>query len=249
MIHPAHTFCFAELHTPDVARARRFYGELFGWTTVERAAMYSLFQKDGQTVAGLRRADGTESRWVSYVAVESVDRTAARVQELGGRVTLPGIETPGVARTAIVADREGVVLGLWEPREVGGADLQDRTGSMWWVELATADKAAARRFYVDLFGWRAEEVTKYGVEGGYTVFKAGDVSAGGAFQFEPDWGVAPAWQVFFAIDDYDGVLKRAETLGAEPGFQREVPNAGHLCVISDPSDALFLVMRPNVPAV
>ncbi|MGH9239255.1 MAG: VOC family protein, partial [Vicinamibacterales bacterium] len=35
MIHPLHTFCFAELYTPDVARAKKFYGDLFGWTFVE----------------------------------------------------------------------------------------------------------------------------------------------------------------------------------------------------------------------
>jgi predicted enzyme related to lactoylglutathione lyase len=177
-----------------------------------------------------------------------VDRTSARVTTLGGQVRFPGIETPGVARTALVASPEGAVFGLWEPRQVVGVDVQDRTGSMWWVELATADKDAAHRFYSDLFGWSVEQRTKYALPRAYTLFKAGDVSAAGAFQFDPDWEVSPSWQVYFAIDDYDGILKRAESMGGEPGFHREVPDVGHLSVITDPSDALFLVMRPNSPA-
>jgi predicted enzyme related to lactoylglutathione lyase len=248
VIHPLNTFCFAELYTPDVARAKKFYCDLFGWTVVDRSGMYSIFQKDGQDVVALRRSDVGESRWVSHVAVESTDRAAARVQELGGKVVMPPFDTPGVARTAVVASPEGALFGLWEARGVGGAAVQDKTGSMWWVELATADRAAARPFYTNLFGWTFGETLKYGGPGPYTIFKAGDVSAGGAFQYEPDWGLTPCWQLIFAIDDYDAALRRAEALGAEPGFNREVPETGRLSVIVDPSDAIFLVMHPTVPA-
>ena len=246
MSHPPGTFCFAELYTPDVARAKRFYSELFGWTVVDRSGMYSIFQKDGQDVVALRRSDAGESRWVCHVVVDSTDRMSARVLELGGKVVMPPFDTPDIARTAVVASPEGALFGLWEARGHTGAALQDKTGSMWWVELATADRESARPFYVDLFGWTFIETGKY--ETGphrYTIFKAGDVSAGGAFQFEPDWGVSPMWQVYFAIDDYDAFIKRAEALGADPGFNREVPHTGHLCIVNDPSDALFVVMQPT----
>ncbi len=135
MIHPLHTFCFAELYTPDVARAKKFYGDLFGWTTDDRSGMYSIFQKDGQDVVALRRSDAGESLWVNHVAVESVDRTAARVRQLGGRVIMPPFDTPGVARTAVVASPEGAIFGLWEAQIErdwgvalsGGSRLQSTT--------------------------------------------------------------------------------------------------------------------------
>jgi predicted enzyme related to lactoylglutathione lyase len=246
--HPANTFCFAELYTPDVARARKFYGDLFGWTTVDRSGMYSIFQKDGQNVAALRRSDVGGSRWVCQVTVESVDRTAARLQALGGKVVMPAFDTPGVARTAVVAAPDGALFGLWEARGIAGADAQDTTGSMWWVELATSDIASSRLFYAELFGWTHGETMKYETPDPYTIFKAGDVSAGGAFQYHDDWGVTPAWWVYFAVDDYDRTVTRAEAMGADPGFSREVPATGRLCIISDPSDAIFVVMRPKVMA-
>lgn len=248
MTHPPGTFCFAELYTPDVARAKRFYGELFGWTSVDHTGMYSIFQKDGQAVAALRRSDAGASQWVCQVAVDSADRVAARAEELGGRVVMPPFDTPDVARTAVVSSPEGALFGLWEARGMSGADVQDRTGSMWWVELATADRASARPFYTDLLGWTFVETGRYGGTGPYTVFKAGDVSAGGAFQFEPDWGVRPSWQVYFAIEDYDKTIRHAERLGAESSFNREVPETGHLCVLLDPSEARFLVMHPKAIA-
>ena len=128
MVHPPHTFCIAELYTPDVARAKHFYTQLFGWTVDERSGMYSMFQKDGQDVVALRRSDAGESRWVNHVAVESVDRASARVQELGGKVLMPPFDTPGVARTAVVASPEGAIFCLWEARGVDGAAMQNVCG-------------------------------------------------------------------------------------------------------------------------
>jgi len=43
------SFCFAELCTPDLARSRRFYQGMFGWTVAE-----AFFQRDGRDAAGLR---------------------------------------------------------------------------------------------------------------------------------------------------------------------------------------------------
>lgn len=246
MDHPLHTFCFAELYTPDVTSAKAFYGDLFGWTTVERSGMYSIFQKDGQDVVALRRSDSGQSRWVCHVSVSNVDASASRVVELGGRVLMPPFDTPDVARTAVVASPEGAIFGLWEPRGVTGAGVQDKTGSMWWVEMATANREAARPFYTELFGWTFGETLKYETGAPYTIFKSGEVSAGGAFQYEPDWGVSPCWQVIFAIDDYDDVIRRACALGGEQGFSRQVPDTGRLSVVVDPADAMFLVMHPKV---
>ena len=40
----------------------------------------------------------------------------------------------------------------------------------------------------------------------------------GAMRFEPDWGVWPRWQVYFAIEDFDETVHRAEALGGVPEF-------------------------------
>jgi predicted enzyme related to lactoylglutathione lyase len=168
------------------------------------------------------------------------------VQELGGKILMPPFDTPGVARTAVVADPEGAVFGRWEDRGKPGAEVQERTGSMWWVELLTADRAAARSFYADLFAWTSGETLKYETPSPYVIFKAGEASAGGASQTEPGWNMKPSWQVTFAIDDYHTVVRRAEALGAGMIFHREVPDTGRLAILIDPSDALFYIMHPKV---
>lgn len=111
-----------------------------------------------------------------------------------------------------------------------------------------ADRVAGRPFYADLFGWTFAETLKYETPSPYTVFKAGEVSAGGGSQIERNWGLSPRWLLFFAIDDYDGVVRRAEELGGEQVFNREVPETGRLSLLADPSEALFNVMHRKVIA-
>jgi len=154
----------------------------------------------------------------------------------------------GVARTAVVGDREGALFGLWESRGHTGAAVQDRTGTMWWAELLTADVRAAREFYMPIFGWRYELTQKFAVQDaageGLTVFKAGDTSAASALQFHSDWGVTPRWSVFFAIDDWKETVRRATRLGGTLGFWHDVPNAGRIGTIEDPAGATFVIVKP-----
>lgn len=201
-------FCFAELHTADMELGKGFYSAVLGWEAVDSPTVgeYAYFRLNqdrleaGTTydVAGLRRTEGPH-RWVAYVSVESVDHTTERAHQLGAVVVTAPCDTPGLARTCVLADLEGTEFGLWEARSRHGADVQDQTGSTLWIELMARDVAAARRFYTSLFGWAIVDTLKYGPP--YTIFKGGDISVGGAMQFGPDWGVRPHWQVYFAVDD------------------------------------------------
>lgn len=60
--HTQGAFCFAELLTSDAELAKRFYGALFGWTSIDvpgSGGTYSLFQLRDKTVA--KRAFRTSS--------------------------------------------------------------------------------------------------------------------------------------------------------------------------------------------
>jgi len=246
--HPTGTFCFAELHTPEPERSARFYGTLLGWSVRDVADGYWMFHIGGTDVVGMRRA-AAEPRWVSYVHVDSVDSTVARAQALGATVVAPGFDTPGVARTALLGDREGAVIGLWEPRGIAGTALETGPGSLWWIELATGDMAAARNYYASLFEWGIVHTLKFeNGPHGYTLFKVGERSAGGAFQFEPEWGVRPAWQVYFEVTDFDATATRACQLGGEQGWWRDAPNAGRIGIILDPGGGAFEIAQPLAPA-
>ena len=140
-MHPVGTFCFAELHTPEPEPSARFYRSLLNWTDREICAGYWIFELDGRAVAGMRRSP--EHRWVGYVHVTDVDQIVTRAVELGGTLTAPAVDTPGVARTCLLADPEGAIFGLWSPRGVEGTAVETGPGSFWWMELATRNMAPA----------------------------------------------------------------------------------------------------------
>ena len=50
--------------------------------------------------------------WLTYFAVEDADAAVAKVQELGGSVTMPPMDLAGVGRLAVVADPHGAQFGL-----------------------------------------------------------------------------------------------------------------------------------------
>ena len=48
-------------------------------------------------------------------------------------------------------------------------------GAFCWFECGSTDVAGAKKFYTELFGWKAAEVPMPGDMGGhYTLFKVGD---------------------------------------------------------------------------
>jgi len=249
MEHPHGTFCFAELHTPDVDGAMRFYGQVFGWkaAAVPGAGGYILCRRDGKDVVAIRRVGGP-ARWVPHVRVVSVDETAARARQLGAAIVVPPFDTAGIARTCVIEDKDGAAFGLWEGRGHSGADVQDAAGTMWWVELVARDVVKSRELYTSLFGWTFDTTDKYGpFTQSYHVFRIDKTGVAGALQYEPDWGVTQRWQSLFAIDDWKETVRGAASLGGHLGFWRDVPNTGRLGNITDPAGALFCVMQPGPP--
>jgi predicted enzyme related to lactoylglutathione lyase len=238
-------FCMPELHTPDIDGAKRFYGELFGWTAVDvpdARGYYALFQVDGTDVAGLRRVAGATHRWIAHVLVDSIAETAARATQRGATASAP-VRTPGLATTSLVRDPEGAEIGLWEAGGHPGARLTEATGSMWWVELLARDIHAARAFYTGVFGWSVRESSKIGFP--YTVFQIGDRQAGGAAQHEPEWGVTSRWQVLFAVAHFETAVKTAAAQGGRLGFWRDVPYNGRFGILNDPGGAVVCIMDPS----
>jgi uncharacterized protein len=244
--HDHGSFCFAELNTPDPEPGRHFYESLLGWGVVDlpiNSHHYSLFQKQGKDVAALRWDGRMPHRWIPYVHVESVDRTAARARDLGATIVAATSGMPDRVRTCVFTDPEGAVLGLWESRGHKGARLVNEAGTLWWFELLARDIEKAKQFYTSLFEWRVAETPKYGPFP-YTIFKVGDQSVAGGVQFGDDWDVYPRWQVYFAVDDYKATIARAAALGGTLTFERDVPETGRMGIIRDDRHAIFVVMEP-----
>jgi predicted enzyme related to lactoylglutathione lyase len=116
MTAPTNPVAYTELHTSDPARARAFYGELFGWKSEEEQTPmgpYTMFQG---VLAGLTAPrDGLPVGWVPYVNVSDVARATKRAKDLGGSVLRDCIAIPE-GTFSVVRDPTGAVLGLWQKK-------------------------------------------------------------------------------------------------------------------------------------
>src|SRR2546423_6686536 len=90
-------FCWVELQAKDPAAARKFYGELFGWTWDEMPmpdGTYGIAKIAGKQVAGLMALPeqaakrGAPPYWASYVAVADVKASTDAAAKLGAKVLM-----------------------------------------------------------------------------------------------------------------------------------------------------------------
>jgi predicted enzyme related to lactoylglutathione lyase len=115
-------FVWDELATSDVEGAKRFYGEVVGWTTKEMdmggGMTYTLFRSGDADRAGCMAMmpDTPAPMWIAYVGTDDVDGTAERAKELGGTVYAGPMDIPnGVGRFAVIGDPTGAAIGLFKP--------------------------------------------------------------------------------------------------------------------------------------
>jgi predicted enzyme related to lactoylglutathione lyase len=112
-------FAYCELHTPDTAAAKSFYGRLFDWKLKDSPTpkgTYTEIEIGEGFPGGLTGQSGAASQWLTYVRVADVDASMSRAQSLGGKVLAPKTEVPDAGWFAVLSDPTGVAFGLWQPR-------------------------------------------------------------------------------------------------------------------------------------
>jgi len=116
------SFCWDEILTDDVAAVTAFYGEVFGWSTVEHdmgeMGTYTMFKSGDKDRAGCMTmpppAAGAPPHWLSYVLVTDVDAKAGEISTLGGKLHCGPMDIPGIGRFAICADPTGATFALFK---------------------------------------------------------------------------------------------------------------------------------------
>ena len=108
------TLGYFTLDTPDIGKARAFYGALFGWTFDEAASheTYAHVSRTGDVEFGFVKGEHTDYSHL-YFRVEDVDAVCARITELGGKCAVPADSASG--RSVAACDDQGVSFGLWQP--------------------------------------------------------------------------------------------------------------------------------------
>jgi predicted enzyme related to lactoylglutathione lyase len=112
-------FSWAELATPDVEGAKRFYTGLLGWTTMlapVEGMSYTLVKAGDEQIAGIMgvqcKAGEIPPHWGVYITVGDVDATARKAEELGGTVLMPPTDIPNVGRFSALRDPQGVAFSV-----------------------------------------------------------------------------------------------------------------------------------------
>jgi hypothetical protein len=115
--------CWHEIMTPNAEAAKKFYGELFGWTN-QNANMpgmeYYFLRAAGadKDFGGIMPMtgpmwQGVPPHWMMYVTVSDIDAAAKKVTELGGKVCVPPTDIPP-GRFAVVNDPQGATFSLFQ---------------------------------------------------------------------------------------------------------------------------------------
>jgi uncharacterized protein len=118
----AGTVCHFEIPAGDTRALSKFYGALFGWTFAEvqgPSEGYLLARtspEPGALLAGLCRPYEAGQGVTVYVTVDSVEETARRIEELGGKILLAKTEIPTLGWIVVAKDPEGNVVGVFEKK-------------------------------------------------------------------------------------------------------------------------------------
>jgi hypothetical protein len=116
-------FHWNELVTRDVEKAKKFYGDVIGWTFDGMPmpdGTYWVAKMGDQPVGGLfpiagPQWEGVPEHWMSYLAVDDVDARVKKATAAGAKLMRPAFDIPGVGRIAILTEPGGAGVGWITP--------------------------------------------------------------------------------------------------------------------------------------
>ncbi|MBV9301972.1 MAG: VOC family protein [Acidobacteriaceae bacterium] len=116
------TVCWADLSTPDSAKARHFYHELFGWNFVEGekdTSGYLHIKNHEQFIGGVpspsQRNPNAPPHWMIYFQVADCDVSTSKAKTQGAHVIFEPMSMEHVGRFSILNDPQGAVFSLFQP--------------------------------------------------------------------------------------------------------------------------------------
>jgi predicted enzyme related to lactoylglutathione lyase len=117
-----------EIYTDDPEAVQPFYRNVFGWQfekfeggPIEYWLVTTGDDKDAGINGGLARPrEGQSPGTLNTVTVSSLDGTARKIEEHGGRICVPKMAIPKMGWLAYAEDSAGNVFGIMEPDTSAG---------------------------------------------------------------------------------------------------------------------------------
>ena len=243
------TPCWIDLMAVDLASARAFYSELFGWTWQvgdENTGHYSNALLRGSQVAGLGQLQmaGHPPVWTTYLASADAEAAVDSLVRAGGNVVAPAMDVMEFGRMAIVQDGARGTFGFWQAGSHLGCELTGEHGTLFWNEYLTRDYDAVKQLFAAVFGYTYEELGS--ADAPYsTISVDGHIVGGlGAMPAGAPTQLPPHWRVYFAVDDCDAAVDHVIQLGGSVLSPPLDMPYGRFADVADPQGAPFSVMTP-----
>lgn len=124
--------------------------------------------------------------------------------------------------------------------------MSEHHGKIWWSEHNSADPKAAAESYGALLGWDIQHTPMPEMD--YYLGLCGGVPVAGFMALEAIPGereIPPHWFTYIAVSDVDGAIAaNAKAGGTTLREPFDVPQAGRIAIICDPSHAVIGLMTP-----
>jgi uncharacterized protein len=237
---------WADLVTPNLATAEKFYGGLFGWTfqTIRAGdSDYVIALEDGRPVAGLVEkpisvSDRRQSAWLTFIAVRDVDAVKRTALAHKGKVIADSVTYAMRGRQAILADPEGAVFAILASSSGDPPDYLAAPGEWIWSSLHAKNPDSEAAFYQSVFGYDVFDAESTdGME--HVILSSDDYARASANPFPDNQGRRHAhWLNFVRVQNAADMAAKAVSLGGrmlvEPHADR---HGGMVALVADPAGA------------
>ena len=105
---------YIEFNVAEIARAKAFYGEAFGWTFTDYGPAYCEFT-DGRLTGGLAKGEPKPGGPLVILYADDLAETQRRLEGAGARIVKPAFSFPGGRRFHFL-DPDGYELAVWSDK-------------------------------------------------------------------------------------------------------------------------------------
>jgi hypothetical protein len=116
----ANPFVHVELHTGDLARAKAFYSQLFGWELQDLpmpGGSYTMINVGEGTGGGMMSDPDVPPHWLAYVAVDDIAAATEKAKSLGATILQDVMEIAEYGWMSVITDPTGATFALWKPKQ------------------------------------------------------------------------------------------------------------------------------------
>ncbi|MFH9614738.1 VOC family protein [Streptomyces pratensis] len=245
------TPCWADGTFGDLEEAKRFYGELLGWTYAESMPEYGDYTQayaDGKAVAALSPPmPGQEApnAWCLYLASPDASATGAKIREHGGQVLVEPMRVGDFGTMVLAADPGGAAFGVWQAGSHEGFEARAVPGAFAWAEIYTREPAKADAFFSAVFGYGVKHLDDDAID--FSLYDLGADPVLGRMKMGEEYPpqVPAHLNVYFGVADCDAAVEKAKSLGAELLFGPMTIPFGRFASLTDPQGAVFSLFDPS----